>query len=259
MTATEEYAQLITLVAERSAAFRAALGTEADLGAPVPSCPDWSLRDLVAHLGMVHRFWAATVTAGPADGPQPEENFVFELPQEREQVLAWSAESTDLLLSALRATDPERGCWTWWGRADAPQTAGAVARHQVHEALVHTYDAQLSIGRVEPLPGVIALDTVDEFLHVACGASGAWPHEPVLVALHAEEGPAWLLSLSAEGARTRPLAPGSDEAASTATVSARGTASDLALALYGRVPLDTLKIEGERSVLAQLRVWQPSE
>jgi hypothetical protein len=46
------FADLLTLIDDRSAAFR---------------CPDWSLRDLVVHLGEGHRVWATVVAAGPAD------------------------------------------------------------------------------------------------------------------------------------------------------------------------------------------------
>ena len=38
----------------------------AGLRAPVPTCPDWTVRDLVAHQGMVHR-WAAALLRGEAD------------------------------------------------------------------------------------------------------------------------------------------------------------------------------------------------
>ncbi|WP_268873564.1 hypothetical protein [Streptacidiphilus neutrinimicus] len=42
-------------------------------------------------------------------------------------------------------------------------------------------------------------------------------------------------------------------------MTARGSASDLVLALYGRIPMESLGVEGDREVLTRLRVWQPSE
>ena len=41
------------------------------LGARVPSCPDWSLTELIWHLGRVQRFWATTVHAGELDPEFP--------------------------------------------------------------------------------------------------------------------------------------------------------------------------------------------
>jgi hypothetical protein len=67
---------------------------------------------------------------------------------------------------------------------------------------VHTYDAQEGTDRPEPLPGAAALDGVPEFLTVACGAMPAWhpwPHPTARVGVRTAEGPAWVLSLSAEG------------------------------------------------------------
>src|SRR5690349_18840504 len=43
----------------------------AGLAAPVPTCPDWTVRDLVVHQGMVHR-WAADVVDGRGLGSGDE-------------------------------------------------------------------------------------------------------------------------------------------------------------------------------------------
>jgi hypothetical protein len=49
----------------------ATVASSTDPGAPVPTCPDWSLRDLVHHVGGVHR-WATGFVRGagrqPPDG-----------------------------------------------------------------------------------------------------------------------------------------------------------------------------------------------
>ena len=34
-----------------------------------------------------------------------------------------------------------------------------------------------------------------------------------------------------------------------------GAASELVLALYGRIPYDDLRVDGDRAVLAELRSW----
>lgn len=137
------------------------------LDAQVPTCPGWTLFDLVKHLGGGDRFWAAIVGAGPADAPPAEAvaaRAALEVPQEREALLAWLDASTQLLLGALRAAGPESGCWTWWPASQSPQTAGGTARHRVQETAVHTYDAQLAAGAPQPLPAELALDGVEEFL-----------------------------------------------------------------------------------------------
>jgi uncharacterized protein (TIGR03083 family) len=124
-------------------------------------------------------------------------------------VPAWSAASTQLLLDALRQAGPDRGCWTWWGPSESPQTSGAVARHQLQEVTVHTYDAPITLGVPPPLPDETALDGVEESLSTCCASTAPWPHEPAAVDFHAAKGRSWCLTLSADGAPTTRLpAPG---------------------------------------------------
>ncbi|MEU4219487.1 maleylpyruvate isomerase family mycothiol-dependent enzyme [Actinoplanes sp. NPDC026623] len=241
------FPESLDLIAERSAALRSAVAAACDLELRVPGCPDWSLRDLVVHLGRVQRFWAAVVAAGPADGPPPA-SAVIE-PEPHGDLSAWSAESTRLLLESLRAAGPDRDCWTWWGASEAPMTSGAVARHQVQEAAVHAYDAQETIGKPEPIPAGVAADIVDELLVVTLGSLGAWPHRSVRIALSALDGPTWTVDLTPGGARPGPAA--GDEPLATM----RASAGDLVLALYTRIPLDRIEIVGDREVIERFQAW----
>ena len=268
MENTLEFPRLLRLIDERSVAFRAAAAAAPSLDVQVPTCPEWTLLDLVRHLGEVHRFWAAVVAAGPAADPPAESELegAETAPREREAMLAWSAASTRQLLDALRDAGPDRGCWTWWASSQSPEVSGAVARHQVQEAAVHTYDVQVTLGTPRPLPDEVALDGVEEFL-LTCGTTtAAWPHAPAVIDFHAAEGRSWRTWLSAGGARAARLpAPGAMSAASPGEgpdapgASARGTASELVLAFYQRVPVDSLELEGDRRLFDQLMAWDPEE
>lgn len=240
------FTELLTLIEDRSAALRAAAG-EADLTALIPGCPDWSVRDLVTHLAGVQRFWAAVVTAGPADGP-PGDDQIDRVPGD--DLLAWSAQATRELADALRAAGPDRPCWTWWPESGAPMNSGAVARHQVQEAGVHAFDAQEAAGRAQPLPAQVAADGIGEFLTVGMASMGPWPHRPGTVALTAAGGPDWLVSLSGDGARARERADAQEPDARV-----RGTASDLVLALYGRHLAGDLAVDGDQELASQLLHW----
>jgi uncharacterized protein (TIGR03083 family) len=265
---TLEFPVLLRLIDERSTAFRAAVASAPSLDVQVPTCPEWTLLDLVQHLGEGRRKWAAIVAAGPADAPPAKSasEGAPAAPREREALLAWLAASTQQLLDALREAGPDRGCWTWWGGSQSPQTCGAVARHQLQEIAVHTYDAQVTLGAPQPLPGEVALDGVDEFLSTCCATTGAWPHEPAVVDYHATEGRSWRLWLTADGARTARLpkpgtmsATAAGEDPDAADASAQGTASELVLALYGRIPVDSLKLDGDRRLFDLLLAWDPDE
>jgi uncharacterized protein (TIGR03083 family) len=241
------YSEMLALIDERSTVLRAAVAAAPDLEAHVPGCPEWTLRDLVAHVGAVHRFWALIVRRGPADGPPPRDERGDMEPQG--DLLEWSAESTRLLLAALSEATPESPCWTWWPDAEAPQNAGAVARHQIQEAAVHAWDAQDTIGKAEPIPASVAVDGVAEFLQVTYGAEGAWPHRPARIEVACIEGPAWTLDLTPAGARLDPPASG----APLATI--HGAASEILLTLFGRSDLGAVRVEGDEEVVKQLLAW----
>ncbi|WP_328473323.1 maleylpyruvate isomerase family mycothiol-dependent enzyme [Actinoplanes sp. NBC_00393] len=256
MEETLEFIDLLRLMDERSTAFRAAVAAAPSLDVQVPTCPEWTLFDLVQHLGEGRRRWAAIVAAGPADAPPAVSS--PEPPREREALLAWFTASTTELLDALREAGPDRGCWTWWGPSQSPQTTGAVARHQLQQVAVHTYDAQVAVGAPQPLPDEVALDGVDEFLTTCVANTAAWPHKPAVIDYHATEGRCWRLWFSADGARAARLpTPAAAEVPEVAYVSARGTANELVMFFYGRIPADSLQLDGDRHVLDQLIAWEP--
>ncbi|MEU3792331.1 maleylpyruvate isomerase family mycothiol-dependent enzyme [Streptomyces fructofermentans] len=244
MTPTPDFEELLSLIEDRSAALRAEFAASPDPGVRVPSCPDWSLGDLVEHLTGVHRFWADTVEAGPAGRPPAEAS--AEAPADAPasaDLLDRSVVATERLVAVLRSAGPAAGCWTWWGDADVPMTSGAVARHQVHEAAVHAFDAQLAAGAPQPVPASVALDGIDEFIGVGHGTAGPWPYEPVRIGLHTDEGRSWVVELTASGSRVVDSGPDGTDAG------LRGPASDLLLTLHGRLPLDSLRGEGDRATL----------
>ncbi|KUL24801.1 maleylpyruvate isomerase family mycothiol-dependent enzyme [Actinoplanes awajinensis] len=247
MTPTPPFPELITLVEERSAALREAAALAPALDARVPGCPDWSLRDLIAHLGEVQRFWALVVTEADPSGPPSKERHGSTLPES--DLLEWFSESTRMLDAALRAAGPDTPCWAWWPESAGPHTSGAVARHQVQESAVHAYDAMEALGKPEPLPAAVAVDGMSEFFTVVMGSLGAWPHRPARVQFQAIEGPSWTLDLSPSGATADPAASGEP------VTRVHGTASDLLLHLYRRIPLEDVRIDGDRAVAVQLREW----
>ncbi|MEV6635380.1 maleylpyruvate isomerase family mycothiol-dependent enzyme [Actinoplanes sp. NPDC051470] len=253
MEQTLEFPDLLRAIDDRSAAFRAAVASAPSLDVTVPTCPEWTLFDLVKHLGEGRRAWAATVVAGPQATAKVIPQGEPAAPRESEALAEWSAESTRQLLDALREAGPDRACWAWWGRSQSPLTCAAVARRQLAEIAVHTYDAQLTVGAPEPLPDAIAVDAAEEFLTTFCTTTVAWPHEPAVVDYHVGEGRSWRNQLSGDGARVFRLAgPGQ-----AADATAEGSAHELVLALYGRLPLDSLKLDGNRLLFDQLVEWDP--
>ena len=62
---------------------------KAGLDALVPTCPDWRVRDLVAHTGGVHRWAASYVTTGRREPYSEEQEEAFFNAPEDAGLLAW--------------------------------------------------------------------------------------------------------------------------------------------------------------------------
>lgn len=233
-------------------AFRTAVA-EAPLDAPVPSCPEWTVRDLVAHLAGVYAYVLSHVPRGVTDRPErPRPEFV---PPAGANVLSWWDEQFVQLLNTLDALDPELPAWNF-----APQAkkAGFWHRRMAHETAVHRWDAQFALVSAEPIEAKLAVDGVAEVLDTWLPAGkGAGPADAVgMVALCATDAEhEWFVRL--RGGRGLALLDtdtllDSDQHHERAV--ARGTASDLLLALYGRVGFDVLEVSGDDHLLEALRV-----
>jgi uncharacterized protein (TIGR03083 family) len=241
----------LTLVGEQSAALLAA-ASATELGAPVPSCPEWTVRDLVSHHGNVLRGWANVIGAGEATAPpawMTKENGgggPWETMGQDWQ--PWYVASHRGFRGAVEAAGEDAPSWAWWQHV-APTTAGTIARHQVQEACVHRWDAQTAAGlTVDPLPDDAAADGVEEFLTI-CVPAEPWPWDgpDTSVAVRAEGQPGWLLAGSGGTITARPLT-GDD--VPTATVA--GSPSDVVLMFYERIPLTALEITGDREAAHRL-------
>ncbi len=260
------FPDLLRLIDERSTAFRAVVAAAPGLDAQVPTCPGWTLFDLVKHLGGGDRFWAAIVGAGPADAPpaRPSPRApALEVPQEREALLAWLDASTQLLLGALRAAGPESGCWTWWPASQSPQTGSVrgTARHRVQETAVQTLTTPSWPGGAQLLPVELALDGVEEFLFTVCATPSAWPHKPTAFDFHAAEGRSWRLTVDGGDGddHPHPRAHRRDRAGLGRSRASVMDASELVLYLYDRIQADSLHVDGDAGLLDLLRAWEPEE
>jgi uncharacterized protein (TIGR03083 family) len=210
--------ELIDWIATESDAFAATIRADA-LDRRVPGCPDWTLRDLVWHLGEVQRFWADVVRRAADVAPEFDEGKAG--PREADELDAWMRASTRELLDSLHDVPWDTAAWVWWKE---PRTVAAIARHQAQEAAVHRWDAQSASGAPAPLPDALAADGIDEILEIA----------------RQLRDPAPVTFVATDTGRSFPLADGP----SRATVSA--TAADLVLLLYGRRSLEDVKVEGDR-------------
>jgi uncharacterized protein (TIGR03083 family) len=233
-------------------AFRAAVA-DAPGDAPVPSCPEWTVAKLIGHLGSVYRYVAGHVGRGVTT-PPPVRLKDQPAPPADADLLTWWDEQYQNLVNLLDGLDPELPAWNW-----APQGKRVAFWHRrmAHETAVHRWDAQFATINAEPIEPKLAADGVAEVLDTWLPAGRRLGPTDVtgLVGLTATDlDHAWLVRLRPGGGvallDTNTLLD-TDEHHQRAV--ARGTASDLMLALYGRVGLDVLDLTGDERLLLALR------
>ncbi len=232
-----------------STAALAALAGQDDLSLPVPACPDWTLRQLITHVGRAQR-WAAEIVATRSAGSIPFRSVPGgRLPDDPAQRPGWLRDGAALLITTVSAAGDAT---VWAGGRKRP--AGFWARRMAHETAVHRADAEIAVGRSPVIAPEMAADGIDEWLtELSAPASG----EPDMRAaalpagqslhVHAADVPGgeWLVRHGDDGITVR-------REHGKATVAVRGPAPALLLVLLRRLPPDDAAVQvlGEQQVLS---------
>ncbi|MFI9768868.1 maleylpyruvate isomerase family mycothiol-dependent enzyme [Streptomyces sp. NPDC052415] len=126
--------------------------------AKVPTCPEWQVRDLLRHTGMVHRWAAAFVTEGHTDFQPP----VDPPGLDGTELTTWFREGHRHLVDTLDGAQVDVQCWHF---LPAPSPLAFWARRQAHETTIHRLDAEAARGgtpaEIDP---AFAADGIDELL-----------------------------------------------------------------------------------------------
>ncbi len=208
----------------------------ADLTRPVPTCPDWTLRQLVTHLGRTQR-WAAQITSTRSAKFIPLHSVPDgRLPDDPGQQAGWLRAGAARVLDAVRTAGDEpvwafgelRPAWFW-------------ARRMAHETAVHRADGQIAAGQAPVIVADIAADGIDEWLTFVTVPGPGRPDQRLagladgqVLHLHATDdgldgAGEWLISRDGDEMSVRP-GHGKGDAAM------RGPASQLLLVLTRRLP-----------------------
>ncbi|MEU6374754.1 maleylpyruvate isomerase family mycothiol-dependent enzyme [Streptomyces sp. NPDC046909] len=243
-------------IAHQVGLLRAVVTSGADLSATVPTCPDWTLEQLVRHTGGALR-WVELLVRTRAQEDIPEERVPLgEGPSaagDAGALDAWLAETGELLVDALREAGPDAKVWAWAGIP----TSGFWARRMAHELTVHRADATLAAGLPYEVAPEIAADAIDEWLEIVEFVQRTMPHDEAKelrgagrsIHLHATDAPPevdaeWVVELTDDVIVWR-------RGHEKATVALRGPLTAVLLAFYRRLPLDSPELEvlGERELL----------
>jgi uncharacterized protein (TIGR03083 family) len=231
---TDEY---LGVVRERSGALLHA--ARANLDAAVPSCPGWTVTDLVGHIGSAWGWASAVVRSGERrDSPNVPDDL------DGPAVVGWADGQLRELISTLQEADPTANCWTF----GLPRTPVFWFRRQALETAVHAWDCTGAVGEPAPLDGELARDGIDEFLNAMVPRqvkhhADAWTGQSLH--LHCTDGEGeWTVRLGPDGEVSTERAHGKGD------VALRGTASSLYLWCLNRVPANDLEVFGDPAVAA---------
>ncbi|WP_205326121.1 hypothetical protein [Glycomyces sp. YM15] len=238
----------LTELKTEAAGLRSACGPEV-LGRVAPSRPDSTVGGILLELAREYRWAVEALFTRPVtdeDLPQPPP-----VTAEGTAVLDVFDQSLAAVLDAIEARGPDSPAWTWapveW-RAEFWHRRVAVATGLAR------WDVQMAVGSTAPVPAALAAEAISEvfeaFLPVGA-RRGAHPESTGLVQLFAQDADAtWFVRLR-EG-RVALL----DQPDSRTELQARaaGSASDIALALWGRLPFGICDVAGDEALLQALRV-----
>lgn len=243
---------LAALGASGSRLVAAAVATGLD--APVPTCPAWDVRALLAHQTMVHR-WAAAVVRGDDPDSVPNQTTIRETV---EDLPTYYRDGLAMIGMALRTASDDLAAMTFLN--DAPTPRRFWARRQAHETTIHLVDAlSAQLGRLPTaaevlVPPSFAIDGIDELVRgfFTRGKSKLWTGtDEVLVVAPTDADRRWVLRV---GERlTVDEGDGPDGSLDGATTLS-GTAVELYLGLWNRG--DAVVASGDPSALER---WGASQ
>jgi len=242
------YAQI-----EASTAAVAGVVDGGDLALPIPTCPEWTLRQLATHVGRAQR-WAATIVSTRSAEFVPFRSVPHgRLPDDPAEHAGWLTSGARQIIASVRGC-PQEQVWSNGGGL-APATYWA--RRMCHETVVHAADALLAAGQPAEVDPDIAADGIDEWLTVLCASAGIEPDRraaalPQGRSLHVHATDDGLAGAGEWLVRHEPDGVVVDRAHGRGDVAVTGPASALLLMLVRRRPADdpALTVHGDPAVLA---------
>jgi uncharacterized protein (TIGR03083 family) len=235
----------------------------ADLSLDVPTCPDWTLAQLVRHIGGNLRAVETAVRSGTAvedpgrqvpdaAGPDGDDPVALD---------AWLAEGAARFADTLCTAGPDAEAQVWMFQ----RSTAFWARRAANDLVIHRADAAGTVHadsttgreRAYTVAPEVAADAIDELLELISDpqVAGSSPRLAELrgagrsIHLHATDTEAslaaeWLIELGADGFTWR-------RGHEKATVALRGPLVDVLRVFYRRLPANSERVEvlGEAALL----------
>jgi uncharacterized protein (TIGR03083 family) len=219
----------------------------ADLSVIVPTCPDWTLADLVRHIGGNLRAAETAVRTGTAivEPAKQVPGVAGPAEDDPDALDAWLAGGAARFAATLRRAGPDARAQVWVHS----HPTGFWARRAALDLVVHRADAAGTVTAGYAVAPELAADAIDELLELINDPQvrSASPRLAELrgpgkaIHLHATDtapvlSAEWLIELGSDGFTWR-------RGHEKATVALRGPLADVLLVFYRRLPADSERVE----------------
>jgi uncharacterized protein (TIGR03083 family) len=207
-----------------------------NLSAAVPSCPEWTNTELLTHMVRVWHMLALFAEHQPQGFPDRE---LFPAKPEPGEEVAAARVALQHALEAFAALPTGVEMWSW-----AQTQSSDYFHRRIHlETLVHRIDAEQAAGLASEIDPEEAADAVDErfveFLPLREGRPAGSLH------VHRTDGAGeWTMQV-----RDDSIVVACDHAKGDAA--ARGSATELMLAVWGRAGLEQLETFGDSALIEE--------
>jgi len=133
----------------------------ADLNSRVATCPEWSCRNLIQHLGGIHRWVTRIVQEGRLQAWNPDlETLCGGWPKDAD-LAAWFDQGITAMIGCLWSADDGLECFA---PLPAASPKAMWCRRQLHENTIHRIDLALAARAEASIDAPVADDGIDELL-----------------------------------------------------------------------------------------------
>lgn len=210
----------------------------------IPTCPGWTLVDLLRHVGEIHR-WVTQMVVEQSPTRLRREAIDWDLPDDPHEFPGWIAAGGPALIASFAAADPDAPMWAW----GADQHTRFWPRRMLHETSVHRADVEIAIGRQPAFEAAVAVDAFDELLANLPGAAYFAPRVAELRGtgerlqfVAADAGQTWDVELGPDGFVWERQSSARGRTSADVVLRLRAV-DDLVLMIYGRRTLRSVDAE----------------
>jgi uncharacterized protein (TIGR03083 family) len=220
------------------------IAAQADPDAPVPSCPGWSMRQLLEHIGGVNR-WATELVRRVTPERIRASTMDLKTPADPSGLAEWLDEGGQEMVEVFAAADPEQPMWAW----GSDKFVRFWPRRMLHETTIHLADARLASDQTAIVAPDVATDGIDEFLDNLPHAEYFAPGVAELRGdkeriLFASRGLGWRITFVSDGFEW-------EHSLDDADVRVEGPVGQLYLMVWGRLSAEALRVDGDEDLLAR--------